>query len=60
MNLEIIEENKEYITIRIPTKSKKQRFIETEEEIAQKVNEVRNLTKVIIPKKQNNSSIIKS
>ena len=40
MDLKIIEENDNYITIRIPTKSKKERFIETEEEIAKKVNEV--------------------
>ena len=51
MDLKIIEKNEDYITIKIPTKSKKQKFIETEEDIAQKVNEVgRILTKDALKK----------
>ena len=60
MKIKITEQNDEYITIKIPTKSKKQKFIETEEEIAQKVNEVgRILTKDAIKKLDEVEKIVK-
>jgi len=40
MNIEIIEEQEEYITIKIARSSQNKLFLETEEEIAQKVNEI--------------------
>ena len=60
MDLKIIEQNDNYITIRIPTKSKKEKFIETEEEIAQKVNEVgKILTKDALEKLDEVKKIVK-
>jgi hypothetical protein len=60
MKIKITEQNDEYITIKIPTKSKKQKFIETEEEIAQKVNEVgKILTKDAIKKLDEVEKIVK-
>jgi hypothetical protein len=60
MNIKITEQNDEYITIKIPTKNKKQKFIETEEEIAQKVNEVgRILTKDALKKLDEVEKIVK-
>ncbi|MCK4441518.1 MAG: hypothetical protein KAU90_05900 [Sulfurovaceae bacterium] len=46
MNLEIIEKDADYIVIKVPTKSKEQIFLKTEEDIEKKVNELgRILTK---------------
>ena len=46
MSLEIIEKDSNYIIIKVPTKSKEQKFIKTEEDIEKKVNELgRILTK---------------
>ena len=60
MKIKITEQNDEYITITIPTKSKKQKFIETEEEIAQKVNEVgRILTKDALKKLDEVEKVVK-
>jgi len=60
MDLKIIEQNDDYITIRIPTKSKKEKFIETEEEIAQKVNAVgKILTKDALKKLDEVEKIVK-
>jgi hypothetical protein len=60
MKIEIIEQNNDYITIKIPTESKKKKFIETEEEIAQKVNEVgKLLTKDSLEKLNEKDKIIK-
>ncbi len=60
MDLKIIEQNDDYITIKIPTKSKKQKFIETEEEIAKKVNEVgKILTKDALEKLDEVKKIVK-
>ena len=51
MNLEIVEKNADYIIIKVPTESKEQKFIKTEEEIEQKVNEIgRILTKEAMEK----------
>ena len=60
MKIEIIEQNNDYITIKIPTKSEKKKFIETEEEIAKKVNEVgKLLTKDALEKLNEKDKIIK-
>jgi hypothetical protein len=60
MKIKITEQNDEYITIKIPTKSKRQKFIETEEEIAQKVNEVgRILTKDALKKLDEVEKVVK-
>jgi len=60
MKIEIIEQNNDYITIKIPTKSEKKKFIETEEEIAQKVNEVgKLLTKDALEQLNEKDKIIK-
>jgi len=46
MSLEILEKEKDYIIIKVPTENKKQKFIKTEEDIEKKVNEIgRILTK---------------
>ncbi len=46
MNLEIVEKDADYILVKVPTKSKDQKFIKTEEDIEKKVNELgRILTK---------------
>ena len=60
MDLKIIEQNDDYITIRIPIKSKKEKFLETEEEIAQKVNAVgKILTKDALKKLDEVERIVK-
>ena len=60
MKIEIIEQNNDYITIKIPTESEKKKFIEIEEEIAQKVNEVgKLLTKDSLEKLNEKNKIIK-
>ena len=60
MDLKIIEQNDDYITIRIPIKSKKEKFLETEEEIAQKVNIVgKILTKDALKKLDEVERIVK-
>ena len=60
MQIEIIEQNNDYITIKIPTESEKKKFIEIEEEIAQKVNEVgKLLTKDSLEKLNEKNKIIK-
>jgi hypothetical protein len=60
MKIEIIEQNNDYITIKIPTKSEKKKFIETEEEIAKKVNEVgKLLTKDALEQLNEKDKIIK-
>ena len=38
MNLEIVKEDADYILVKVPTKSKDQKFIKTEEDIEKKVN----------------------
>lgn len=54
MNIKIIEQKNDYITIKIPTNSKNRIFLKTEEEIAKKVNEVgRILTKDALEKLEN-------
>jgi len=46
MSLEILEKDTDYIVVKVPTKSKNQKFIKTEEDIEKKVNELgRILTK---------------
>ena len=46
MNLEILEKDTDYIVVKVPTKSKNQKFIKTEEDIEKSVNELgRILTK---------------
>lgn len=46
MNLEIIEQDVDYIVVKVPTKSKNQKFLKTEEDIEKSVNELgRILTK---------------
>lgn len=54
MSIKIIEEDNKYITIKIAINSKNETFLETEEEIAKKVNEVgRILTKDALKKLDN-------
>ncbi|NEW61747.1 hypothetical protein GSY74_10655 [Sulfurovum sp. bin170] len=46
MNLEIVEKDSDYIVVKVPTKSKNQKFLKTEEDIEKSVNELgRILTK---------------
>ena len=46
MNLEIVEKDADYIIVKVPTKSKNQIFLKTEEDIEKSVNELgRILTK---------------
>ena len=46
MNLEIVEKDADYIIVKVPTKSKNQKFLKTEEDIEKSVNELgRILTK---------------
>jgi hypothetical protein len=46
MSLEILEKDTDYIVVKVPTKSKNQKFIKTEEDIERSVNELgRILTK---------------
>ena len=54
MSIKTIEEDNKYITIKISINSKNETFLETEEEIAKKVNEVgRILTKDALKKLDN-------
>ena len=59
MNLEIIEKDTDYIVIKVPTKSKNQKFLKTEEDIEKKVNELgRILTKDAMEKLDKKEKII--
>ena len=60
MDLEIIEKTDEYITIKIPIKNEKEKFLETEEKIAKKVNEVgKILTKDALKRLDEQKKIVK-
>jgi len=60
MNLEIIEKTDKYITIKIPVTNEKEKFLETEEKIAKKVNEVgKILTKDALKKLNEQEKIVK-
>lgn len=59
MSLEIIEKDSNYIIIKVPTKSKEQKFIKTEEDIEKKVNELgRILTKDAMEKLDNEEKVL--
>jgi len=59
MSLEILEKEKDYIIIKVPTESKKQKFIKTEEDIEKKVNEIgRILTKDAMEKLDKEEKIL--
>ena len=59
MNLEIVEKETDYIVVRIPTKSKNQKFLKTEEDIEKKVNELgRILTKDAMEKLDKEEKVI--
>ena len=59
MSLEILEKEKDYIIIKVPTENKKQKFIKTEEDIEKKVNEIgRILTKDAMEKLDKEEKIL--
>ena len=59
MNLEILEKEAEYIVIKVATKSKKQKFLKTEEDIEKSVNELgRILTKDAMEKLDTEEKIL--
>jgi len=59
MSLEILEKEKDYIIIKVPTENKKQKFIKTEEDIEKKVNEIgRILTKDAMEKLEKEEKVL--
>ncbi len=59
MNLEILEKDIDYIVVKVPTKSKNQKFIKTEEDIEESVNELgRILTKDAMEKLDKDEDIL--
>ncbi|SFV63207.1 hypothetical protein MNB_SV-13-1476 [hydrothermal vent metagenome] len=59
MSLEIVEKDTDYIIIKVPTESKEQKFLKTEEDIEKKVNELgRILTKDAMEKLDTKEKIL--
>ena len=59
MSLEIIEKDADYIIVKVPTKSKNQIFLKTEEDIEKSVNELgRILTKDAMEKLDNDENVV--
>ncbi len=59
MSLEIVEKDADYIIVKIPTKSKNQKFIKTEEDIEESVNELgRILTKDAMEKLDKDEDVL--
>ena len=59
MSLEIIEKDADYIVVKVPTKSKNQIFLKTEEDIEKSVNELgRILTKDAMEKLDNDENVV--
>lgn len=59
MSIEILKEETDYIVVKIPTKRKKQKFLKTEEDIEESVNELgRILTKDAMEKLNKEEKVI--